>query len=70
MQYYVVNMQVGNQINYSYITRYQQLNIKLCSYVDRNKDFEERKDIDFSKNHNIRENIFDFRENHVNLQPN
>ena len=60
-------MQVGNQINYSYITRYQQLNIRLCSYVGRNKDFEERKDIDFSKNHNIQENIFYFRENHVNL---
>ena len=70
MQYYVVRMQVDNKINDSYITSYQQFNIKICSYVGKNKNFEERKRIHFSKNHNFRDNISDFQENYINLQQN
>jgi len=63
-------MYVDNITIHNYITYYQKINKYLCSYVCRNMHLEISRKMHFSKNHNIRENNFDFQENYIYLHQN
>ena len=63
-------MYVVNTTIHGYITNCQKINKNLCSYVCKNINFEIEVYVHSSKNHNIQDNSYDFRENYINLHQN